>query len=196
MSVPSVILYAHIHCNRLRENLVFIRVQNHFWLSLKILHHFHYLLQFSTDILNILDWKNFHPKVQYSSYDCVNMSFSVSRSILPAAKELSTGDEEQHFFPIYNLQHLDDKFGSNHDNWSRWSKTTHTIIMIIMMMMMVGTTMLIMALIRTCGAQTAAFTKDFLDRMATPLAQGHCHDYQVVIRFWTVVDNFNTTFQY
>jgi len=32
---------------------------------------------------------------------------------------------------------------------------------------------------RTCGAQTAAFTKDFLDRMATPLAQGHCHDYQV-----------------
>jgi len=32
---------------------------------------------------------------------------------------------------------------------------------------------------RTCGAQTAAFTKDFLDRMSTPLAQGHCHDYQV-----------------
>ena len=37
-----------------------------------------------------------------------------------------------------------------------------------------------MIMIRTCGAQTAAFTKDFLDRMATPLAQGHCHDYQVM----------------
>ena len=41
--------------------------------------------------------------------------------------------------------------------------------------------MTIMTMIRTCGAQTAAFTKDFLDRMATPLAQGHCHDYQVMV---------------
>ena len=35
-------------------------------------------------------------------------------------------------------------------------------------------------IVRTCGFETAAFTKDFLDRMATPLAQGHCHDYQVI----------------
>ena len=35
-------------------------------------------------------------------------------------------------------------------------------------------------IIRTCGFETASFTKDFLDRMATPLAQGHCHDYQVI----------------
>ena len=37
-----------------------------------------------------------------------------------------------------------------------------------------------MPIVRTCGFETAAFTKDFLDRMATPLAQGHCHDYQVI----------------
>ena len=47
---------------------------------------------------------------------------------------------------------------------------TKTIRMIMVMRRM---------MLRTCGAQTAAFTKDFLDRMATPLAQGHCHDYQV-----------------
>ena len=39
---------------------------------------------------------------------------------------------------------------------------------------------LTMPIVRTCGFETAAFTKDFLDRMATPLAQGHCHDYQVI----------------
>ena len=39
---------------------------------------------------------------------------------------------------------------------------------------------LTMPIVRTCGFETAAFTKDFLDRMATPLTQGHCHDYQVI----------------
>ena len=39
---------------------------------------------------------------------------------------------------------------------------------------------LTLPIVRTCGFETAAFTKDFLDRMATPLAQGHCHDYQVI----------------
>ena len=49
-----------------------------------------------------------------------------------------------------------------------------------MMMINMGTLMPMVTMVtRTCGAQTAAFTKDFLDRMATPLAQGHCHDYQV-----------------
>ena len=50
-----------------------------------------------------------------------------------------------------------------------------------MMMINIGTLMAMVTMLttRTCGAQTAAFTKDFLDRMATPLAQGHCHDYQV-----------------
>ena len=37
-----------------------------------------------------------------------------------------------------------------------------------------------MPIVRTCGFETAAFTKDFLDRMATPLTQGHYHDYQVI----------------
>ena len=48
--------------------------------------------------------------------------------------------------------------------------------------MMMTRMKMMLTMIRTCGAQTAAFTKDFLDRMATPLAQGHCHDYQVKMR--------------
>ena len=30
---------------------------------------------------------------------------------------------------------------------------------------------------KTCGRETAVFTAQFLDRMAAPLAQGHCHTF-------------------
>ena len=60
--------------------------------------------------------------------------------------------------------------------------TMVTRMVMIMVTMMMTRMKMMLTMIRTCGAQTAAFTKDFLDRMATPLAQGHCHDYQVKMR--------------